>query len=88
MVAELLALVLCLASWLWGRCASWRSAAIRKKAPLRAENPVLVQQRWARLVKGAQRLRQLRRLWHFLGEHLRQVKESGRCGSRPPASTI
>ena len=38
---------------------------------------------WAKLVRGALRLKRVRRLWHVLGVWLQEIKERGRLAYLP-----
>ena len=57
-----------------GNLSSCRRGAIE---PLVQEEPD-IEERWARLVRGAFRLARLRRKWASIGHWLRKVSERGR----------
>ena len=72
-LAVVLLTLLLRAGWAAARPAAEPSA---EAAAAEAETVV----RWQRIVRGACRLRQLRRLWHVLGCWLREVKLRGGNG--------
>ena len=85
-------LVLCTtAAWLRGRLAAREAeqslaASEAAQSPADAREPEAEEaaaqaalQSWGRVARGARRLRQVRRLWHCLGLHLRVVKDRGRA---------
>ena len=47
------------------------------EARTREERPECIK-RWGRLARGSRRLRHIRRVWHHLGEHLKEIKRRGR----------
>ena len=82
-----LAVVVAVITILLQRCAAALAGLREGSEALRSRDSGAVLGSWTRIVRGARRLRRLRRIWHHLGEFLKDIKRSGQGleDSVPPA---